>query len=47
MEITLNAGSSDNVNPQLILTEMEKQGTLPQFSICRTAVYNDKLELFK
>lgn len=47
LEITLNAGSSDNVNPQLILTEMEKQGELPQFSICRTAVYNDKLELFK
>lgn len=47
LEITLSAGSKDNVNPQIIFSAMEKQGVLPNFSVCRTAVYNENLKLFR
>ncbi len=47
LKITLSAGSKDNVNPQIVLSAMEKNGVLPNFSVCRTAVYNEKLELFR
>ena len=47
LKITLSAGLSDNVNPQIIFSAMEKEFALPNFSVCRTAVYNESLKLFR
>ncbi len=47
LKITLPAGGKDNVNPQLILSAMEKGGELPEFSVCRGRLYNEKMEVFK
>lgn len=47
MSITLPAGGSDNLNPQLYLTAAENSGiVLPPYSIKRTGLYNAAGELF-
>ena len=45
--LTLPAGSKDNINPNMLLNYIEEQGDLPEYIVCRTALYNDKLEIFR
>lgn len=45
--LTLPAGSKDNINPNMLLNYIEQQGDLPEYIVCRTALYNDKLEIFR
>ena len=47
LKITLPAGGKENVNPQLVLSAMERNGELPQYRICRGKLYNEKMEVFK
>lgn len=49
LDLTLPAGSSDNLNPALLLETFRKfTGTdLPYHSIRRTALYNAEMELFR
>ncbi len=47
LKITLPAGGKENVNPQLVLSAMERNGELPQYRICRGKLYNEKMEIFK
>ena len=47
LKITLPAGGKENVNPQLVLSAMERKVELPQHRICRGKLYNEKMEIFK
>jgi radical SAM-linked protein len=49
VKFTLAAGGNNNLNPKLILDAFEsKTGIkLPAYSIIRTSMYNEKMELFK
>lgn len=48
LDITLSAGSSDNVNPNLILTALHKQtGIEYDVDITRNELYNSDMELFR
>ena len=48
LEIMLSAGSSDNVNPQLLLTALnQKAGAEIDADITRNDLYNSDLELFR
>lgn len=47
LKITLPAGSSENINPVLLLDALKNENEyLPDYDITRTAVYNNNLELF-
>lgn len=43
LDIVLPAGGDCNINPTLLL---EAYGNLPDYSICRTMIYDDKMECF-
>ena len=45
--LTLPAGSKDNINPTMLLNYIEEQEHLPEYTVCRTALYNEKMELFR
>lgn len=48
LEITLSAGSSDNVNPTLLIAALQKQtGMEYNFDITRNDLYNSDMELFR
>ncbi len=47
LEIVLSAGSSDNVNPNLIITALEAETGLEyELDITRNDLYNSEMELF-
>lgn len=47
LKITLPAGSSDNINPVLLLDAIKNEnGYLPNYDIIRHSVLNENLELF-
>lgn len=43
-KIVLSAGSENNINPTLLLSAY---GDTPDYSICRTMIYNSSMECFK
>ena len=45
--LTLPAGGKDNVNPSILLSVIEKDCKLGEYTICRTAIYNSEMELFR
>lgn len=48
LEIVLSAGSSDNVNPNLIITALEAETGLEyELDITRNDLYNSEMELFR
>ncbi len=48
LEIVLSAGSSDNVNPNLIITALEAEtGIEYELDITRNDLYNSEMELFR
>ena len=48
LEIVLSAGSSDNVNPNLIITALEAETGLEyELDITRNDLYNSDMELFR
>ena len=48
LEITLSAGSSDNVNPTLLIAALQNQtGMEYNFDITRNDLYNSDMELFR
>ena len=44
LKIVLSAGSENNINPTLLLSAY---GDTPDYSICRTMIYNSSMECFK
>ncbi len=44
LNIVLSAGGENNINPTLLLNAY---GKLPDYSICRTMIYNAQMEFFK
>lgn len=47
LSLTLPAGSKDNINPNMLMNYIEENTVLPEYKICRTALYNEKMELFR
>ena len=44
LNIVLSAGGENNINPTLLLNAY---GELPDYSVCRTMIYNAEMESFK
>ena len=44
LNIVLSAGGENNINPTLLLNAY---GELPDYTVCRTMIYNDQMESFK
>ena len=48
LDVILSAGSSDNVNPQLIISALQREnGVEYDADITRNDLYNSELELFR
>ena len=49
LNLTLAAGGSNNLNPKLVLDAYSsfKSVSLPYYTITRTMLYNDNMEIFK
>ena len=48
LDIILSAGSSDNVNPNLLITALQTQtGSEYEVDITRNDLYNSDMELFR
>ncbi len=47
LSLILPAGGQDNINPTALLGALEKELPLPHYIICRTALYNADMQIFR
>ena len=47
LNLTLPAGGQDNVNPSILLEALKNEIQLPDYIICRGALYNENMEIFR